>query len=600
LQALRPEFPNATFFTTDLDALLLPQGKSRYTRNLLVASSYGLSLEPSLQADISPFRSTYQTSIFLATRLAIEKELGGASHDPGDPGEDEINQLAGKLAASSRWAAPPVLFQIGRTGPHILPTAPLTASECSKTSDLAKNDRDPFSKIQPKTKLCPVKFSTRFGVFLLPLFLVGGLFMSARVRRVFFAEIGRISERAWLWRRISRSLTGLVVIAVLAAWAWLTFGWLPAERWLTENGLSEPISVTEGISIWPTIALRIFGILLALFLIWYTVHDLEASARDTLNRFNEREDSRPLGKIWNELRTKRQLSRAAAFRAVVWFRPLKDAGPYQHDDDPREVMPFAQIVSAVSGRWWMRCLRAVLGTTLMMLLVGGTLALIFGAQMFDPARGGRAHSLFDRISEFEVFTNLFLTFLVADAALYSRAFIKRLTKISTHWPDLTLEQYGLRFRLNDAHDLADWIDIRFLAERTGSVTRLVYFPFLTWAVLIFSRSPLLDNFSTPLALVLAQAAGLAVIIGAMLGYRSTAEYARRVACRHIMNRIVAAKGRGADATAEQLDQLLTDMRELREGAFAPWSSQPIVRAVLLPLLTYGGGVLVHLYALPGI
>ena len=42
LQALRPQFPEALFFTTDLDALLLPQNKTRYTRNLLVASSFGL------------------------------------------------------------------------------------------------------------------------------------------------------------------------------------------------------------------------------------------------------------------------------------------------------------------------------------------------------------------------------------------------------------------------------------------------------------------------------------------------------------------------------------------------------------------------------
>ncbi len=41
LQALRPEFPNASFFTTDLDALLLPGKKSHYTRNLLVARATG-------------------------------------------------------------------------------------------------------------------------------------------------------------------------------------------------------------------------------------------------------------------------------------------------------------------------------------------------------------------------------------------------------------------------------------------------------------------------------------------------------------------------------------------------------------------------------
>ena len=41
VEALKPELPQAVFFTTDLDALLLPHGKFRSTRNLIVASSYG-------------------------------------------------------------------------------------------------------------------------------------------------------------------------------------------------------------------------------------------------------------------------------------------------------------------------------------------------------------------------------------------------------------------------------------------------------------------------------------------------------------------------------------------------------------------------------
>jgi hypothetical protein len=73
-----------------------------------------------------------------------------------------------------------------------------------------------------------------------------------------------------------------------------------------------------------------------------------------------------------------------------------------------------------------------------------------------------------------------------------------------------------------------------------------------------------------------------------------------VAARRLADRIIAAKGKGRDATAGQFEKLLADTEELREGAFAPWGSQPLVRALLLPLLTYGGTMLVHLYALPGI
>ena len=41
------------------------------TRNLLVASSFGLQLNADIQGEIPPFRSSYQTAEFLATRVAI-------------------------------------------------------------------------------------------------------------------------------------------------------------------------------------------------------------------------------------------------------------------------------------------------------------------------------------------------------------------------------------------------------------------------------------------------------------------------------------------------------------------------------------------------
>ena len=72
LQALRPLLPNAVFFTTDLDALVLHPTARPYTRNLLVASSFGLQLDDDLQHEIPPFRSSYQTAAFLATQAAVQ------------------------------------------------------------------------------------------------------------------------------------------------------------------------------------------------------------------------------------------------------------------------------------------------------------------------------------------------------------------------------------------------------------------------------------------------------------------------------------------------------------------------------------------------
>ena len=94
LQALRPRFPNAIFFTTDLDARLWHPNQLKWTRNMVVASSFGLELKPELQQDIPPFRDSYQTAEYLGCLSA----LGLVSTD--------------KLKCIS-----PRLFEIGRNGP---------------------------------------------------------------------------------------------------------------------------------------------------------------------------------------------------------------------------------------------------------------------------------------------------------------------------------------------------------------------------------------------------------------------------------------------------------------------------------------------------
>jgi hypothetical protein len=112
LQALRPEFPDAVFFTTDLDGLLLPQEKLRYTRNLLVASGHGVTLIPEVQKDILPFRSSYQASIFLATTLAIKNhDLAYSKSDP----------WADTTAALGCWSKQPLVLRCIQMIQHLYP-----------------------------------------------------------------------------------------------------------------------------------------------------------------------------------------------------------------------------------------------------------------------------------------------------------------------------------------------------------------------------------------------------------------------------------------------------------------------------------------------
>jgi hypothetical protein len=72
LQALRARFPDVLFFTTGLDARLMDPKERDWARNVIVASSYGLSLYPELQRDVPPFRDSSQTALFAATLAALD------------------------------------------------------------------------------------------------------------------------------------------------------------------------------------------------------------------------------------------------------------------------------------------------------------------------------------------------------------------------------------------------------------------------------------------------------------------------------------------------------------------------------------------------
>lgn len=572
LQALRPELPEALFFTTDLDELLLPQKKTRYTRNLLVASSFGLRLDDKGQADILNFRSTYQTSIFLAVQVAIQNEIphetGAASSefDSGavqtataqlDPKRHETAPKPEAATSSFNLVGDPSLFQIGRTAPQILPTAAQTGS--------------------------PVELRTRLAVFLVPLLPIGVLFSFARVRRVSFGAIGPAEQDEYTrWSRWMRA--GLVSLVVLGLWARLTFGWASAALWLTGNGLGEPISVSEGVSIWPTIGLHAFGLVVSLFLISYALRSLEINRRDTWGEMGVTERPKTFSETFWE-----------ALSNFIFDGALKNGGAGLE----RNCDWFSEVANGYGANWKMRCIRAAAWTLLMMLLWYLVLVPIFDEPNV-PARGHLAVKLYSWITIPDVIATLFLTFLVADATLHSRALIVRLNPITTIWPIATRTRFKKEFDLECDEDLTDWLDMQFLARRTRCITGLVYLPFIAFALLIVSRMQIFDDFSNPWTLTIAQAISMTVVIASVYFYRAAAEAARDTASENLSKRIVAATGANQDARASQLQMLMDDIKNLNEGAFAPWTRQPIVGAVLLPLITYGGTWLLHLYALPGI
>ncbi len=101
LRALRPIFPDAVFVTTDLDARLWHPSHLPFTRNLIVASSYNVTLKRTeAGVEIPPYRDCYQVAVHRAMQSALAMTKGA----PPVSGADQ-----------------PLLFEIGRNGAVQLP-----------------------------------------------------------------------------------------------------------------------------------------------------------------------------------------------------------------------------------------------------------------------------------------------------------------------------------------------------------------------------------------------------------------------------------------------------------------------------------------------
>ena len=308
-----------------------------------------------------------------------------------------------------------------------------------------------------------------------------------------------------------------------------------------------------------------------------------------------------LRQAYEEAKTKKgpKTPLADLFRSLLWFPPSSSYRQLGRDESGRCKLDVRDISCWFALKSPARCIRAAVGTIGMVLLWKLILAPVFG-EPHVPARGDYALENYHWVAFLDVVATLFLIFLVVDATLYQREFISRLTRVSTVWPKEISGRYAQRYGVCGACEdaLADLIDLQYLARRTRCITQLIYFPFISLAVMVFSRNHLFDDFSTPWTLPAAQAISLAVIVGSVLAYRSAAENARKAAREQLIPRIIAAQPR--PKTAKQLQLILNEVESLNDGAFAPLLSQPIVKAVLLPLVTYAGAWLAHLYGLPGV
>src|SRR5215470_4867078 len=435
LRAFRREFPKAVFFTTDLDARMLHPAEYAWTRNLVVASSFGFALDPSLQRYIPPFRDSYQTAIFFATQCALD--ASGVSCPKARISQAALNEKI-----------PPRIFEIGRG----------LAFDLSGSGPRG---------VHPGV---PPMFPIPRGWHLLAtlgILLSGGLILylaSASLRE----GVDGIVERARsaprprkIWAAAALALLVLLIVAAGAAI-------------LYEGQFGEPFLVMSGISLWPTEMLRFAAAVLSVcFLV---------AVRGVIGRVRRQLDTE-FGKI--------PVPEPEGFSLSSW---LKGVLPALRDkqsttgliDGKRFKAEVLWSCYLDQSSFPSQCQRVIPAVLLFLLFC----ALVLSFEPLDvPARGLSAKWIDRALLWVSSPLLVWLIVVVSDTIRLGDKYTKFLgTSEPTKWPDKLVRDAGDRLGITPGGTaveaeikescISHWLDIKVIEVWTETVSPIIYYPFI--------------------------------------------------------------------------------------------------------------------------
>jgi hypothetical protein len=608
LRALRPEFPEALFFTTDFDEAFAIKSELPFTRNLIISSSFGPNLSDWLQGDIPFFRDTHQTSVFLATQLAL-----GSLHKKSPRADYASSDIPDQLRA-------PRVFEVKRSG-EILPFAwvPLPLAPQNPDWEPINNDANGKQRIAGE-----IKEGRSVSSIDWPCREINGVRRCGNIQPVdqdalerhpkpadpkvieeLFPTYGNDGSMKLAAALGIGALLGLGALAVsrylrkyafvevilttlgLGAGASICAFWQPVAQYLTENGNGESISIFEGMSVWPTNLLRGFGIVLAIYFIWRAQRSLHQNLTDIASDMKlEPRHPRPQGKTskWGRLTGLFDLSFESDGSAETWLSKVEASWN----------------AYVTQEQLWPRCIRTFIYTGVLLLIYLFALVPLFGVPII-PARSQFAWSAHWYLAYASSLLMLFLALFVFDATLLCLLFVNKLRSVQTGWPTTTMKLFEDRLGL-ETDLLHDWIDLELVAKRTHCIGSLIYYPFSLIALLMVSRSTVFAHYAPSLPHLIVQGISLSIVFGCAVMLCWSAKAARDKAMQNLTEGIIRAKGHRTQGSnhAKQLETLLSRIAQLNDGAFSPLSQQPLVRALLFPLSGAGWVALIENGTLTGL
>jgi hypothetical protein len=555
LKALRPAFPYAVFFTVDLDARHLHASEYTWTRNMVIASSFGLQLDGGLQRDVPPFRGSDQTATYFAVLRAVNHVTCRAAGDRQNPAALCPGGYHVAMTPEDRIydaAEHPRIFEVGREGAVDLSVVDV---EGVRTIHPLRGDLEHTDNLgQSKQGVGPGSATVMalIGVGL----LIGTV-------------LTWTNERLWL--RVSRSwrlfaVGGLIILVGSAAF--LNTGGVTALMAHHDEG--EPFSWTAGVSIWPSQCLRLLAVILCVVFLVKGARDLAKNSDQLSEEFRFRIDQShrsrfTLGTFWTNLQ---RVYHSAATRAALtvdqsWAWYLDAARPLQRT---ARVLVLSLLYGAImfSLDHW-----------------------VLNEEMIHPCRGWLSCQLDWIMALSTMSLVVLLNLAVFDEVMLCRRWISWVSLSSGGWSEQVQQEYLSEYGLSQSHK-AEFEKLKYLAgidlisRRTESVNRLIRYPFIALLIMIAARNDYFDIWNYPLVLLLAWALNVVLALsGALLLYRS-ADRAKREVLIGLSKQMIQALGLGKDheIRAKQVQYIIDQVEANQKGAFVPFYQQPVVESSL--------------------
>ena len=606
LKTMRSSFPDTQFFTHDLDARLLQPGQYEYTRNVLVASHFGLELHPFLQRSVMPFRSSYGSARYFAALHALDystvevtdpKDRFGINQHTRNHIEEELKDLVEASSSNdeSRFAR---IYEIGKGGAFELSYDPTLQDRARELGT------DQIRDI-PRITTISVGWQEGFAVIISIISITALVFM-------FSSKVSVVMANTMPDKYVITSILIAVFLFILSAW------------YSSNSPYGEPFLFTSGISVWPTNAIRLIAFIMSILFVrnyrlilgdrwdkltrWLPSYMQIYCKKDTRHSINFQGSS-----WWDGILISKTWRAAIKYWRVGYvnssekgkdlsaLQVVKGGVPNKNSVDVGILL----LRGLFLGQWPQRMMRTIILHVIVLILFIGLFILSEG--MITPARGTLAIVISGILFvASELFGLLFILLFLIDTTMLTNRFLKVLdaNRAGLAWPSLEDEAKVLPQGLNSelcSKAQQGRLLVQFVAEMTDVIARMIHYPFIILAILILAHSSIFDSWRFTEPQILIGLFAITTLLSCALLMQFNARKIKERVLRDIDKLLIPLPSPldedmlrerpilPDEKTIKFIENTRDQVQKISGGAFKPLMSNPITLSLIYPIVSFVGG-----------